>query len=465
MTLRHRLLLVYSIVVLLSGATVGVAVFELRHARQIIRELQDWNGIALHVEQLKTRWPPPPDVAPEEFGLREDLGEQFAFLSRAPDYLDVDRVREALRLVYRRFDEWKALPTPEQRASQTDIVQQALGQLSIVLQNELHTLNDQAATQEARTNLLLAAVAALTVLHVLVIGSLLRRWLLDPMERLNRQVEALGRDEPPKEPLLTSPREMATLAQALDRARESLGALRRQLLDSERLTVIGQFAAQLAHNLRNPLASIRAVAQVTGRQPQTAESLRQRMDEIIANVDRLNRWVTGLAEIARRDPTATRPHDVLPTLHHVRDAVTAEVAAKELTLTVHTPAEGLVCDHDPPTLEHVLVAMVVNAIEASPLGAGITLEAGPAQGEGRLVCRIAVRDAGCGLPADEPERIFDFSYSTKQRGMGLGLALARQALARQGGATHAVNNPEGGATVWIELPMGGGEQSDVRREM
>lgn len=59
---------------------------------------------------------------------------------------------------------------------------------------------------------------------------------------------------------------------------------------------------------------------------------------------------------------------------------------------------------------------------------------------------------------DEPERIFDFSYSTKQRGMGLGLALARQALARQGGATHATNNPEGGATVWIELPMGEEEE-------
>lgn len=342
MTLRHRLLLVYSIVVLLSGATVGVAVFELRHARQIIRELQDWNGIALHVERLKTRWPPPPDAAPEEFDLRQDLGEQFAFLSRAPDYLDVDRVREALRQVYRRFDEWKTLPAP-QRAGQTDIVQQALGQLSVVLQAELFTLNDQAATQEARTNLLLLSVAALTVLHVLVIGSLLRHWLLHPMERLNRQVEALGRDEAPTEPLLRSPREMATLAQTLDRARESLGTLRRQLLDSERLTVIGQFAAQLAHNLRNPLASIRAVAQVTGRQPQTAESLRQRMDEIIANVDRLNRWVTGLAEIARRDPTATQPHDVLPTLHHVCDAVAPEIAAKELTLHVVAPTDMLVC--------------------------------------------------------------------------------------------------------------------------
>ena len=60
---------------------------------------------------------------------------------------------------------------------------------------------------------------------------------------------------------------------------------------------------------------------------------------------------------------------------------------------------------------------------------------------------------GSGLPRDEPERIFEFSYSTKQRGMGLGLALARQALQRQGGSAHAFNNEHGGATVYIELPV------------
>ena len=113
---------------------------------------------------------------------------------------------------------------------------------------ELGQLNLEAAQQEMRSRLLLALVILLTALHVLAIGSLLRRWLLWPMEQLGRQVEALARDEPPAEPLLTRPLEMANLAEALDRARRSLRAYQEQLLEAERLTTIGQLAAQLAHN-------------------------------------------------------------------------------------------------------------------------------------------------------------------------------------------------------------------------
>jgi len=114
-----------------------------------------------------------------------------------------------------------------------------------------------------------------------------------------------------------------------------------------------------------------------------------------------------------------------------------------------------------------MVAMIVNAIEASPLHATIELIAeriprsNDAIADGiaevgdsdRPRCRISVRDQGCGLPADRPERVFEFSYSTKQQGMGLGLALARQALQRQGGTTCAENNTTGGATVSVVLPL------------
>jgi signal transduction histidine kinase len=323
-----------------------------------------------------------------------------------------------------------------------------------VLDYERYKLDLQADNQNIRTRILLVIVGFMMLLHVLVIGTLLRRWLLWPMEQLNRQVEALARDQPPDEPLLASPREMARLAGALDRARVSLGALRRQLLDAERLTVIGQMAAQLAHNLRNPLASIRAAAQVTLRQPGEADSLRQRMSDIMTSVDRLNRWVMGLMEVARRDPTLTKQSDVVPAVLQAAEAVAGEVAAKEIVLEVDAPPEGLVCSHDPATLEHALVAMLVNAVEASPLGGRIqvSVAAVPHNSSSATVCRIAVCDRGSGLP-DDPERIFEFSYSTKQRGMGLGLALARQALNRQGGSIRAFNNPQRGATVCVELPI------------
>ncbi|HOA73083.1 MAG TPA: HAMP domain-containing sensor histidine kinase [Phycisphaerae bacterium] len=466
MTLRHRLLLVYLIVVFLSAATVGVAIFELNHAHTIMSDLQAWNGLMLKFEKLKQRWPPPPDVPPEEleyYDLKSELVHLFRFLAAAPpddtesETLVVPRelanqVRAKLNDVYRACDQWERLPA-DQREPQSDAVRRALDGVRVILESELSTLNLKADTQSIRTRILLVIVGFLMLLHVVTIGSLLRRWLLWPMERLNRQVEALARDEAPSEPLLTSPREMARLALALDRARQSLGMLRQQLLDAERLTVIGQMAAQLAHNLRNPLANIRAAAQLTLRQTDNTDRLKERMTDIMVSVDRLNRWVMGLMEIARRDPTLTKTVDVVPTVQEAIQAVAGELAPKELVLTTDVPREGLVCAHDPATLEHALVAMLVNAIEASPLGGTIQVRVEPVEySSGISVCRISVIDQGMGLPPDCPDRIFEFSYSTKQRGMGLGLALARQALKRQGGNTQAFNNPDGGATVCVELP-------------
>lgn len=457
MTLRHRLLLVYGIVVLLSVATVAVALFELERARRVFGALQHWHGIVLTAQKLRSSIPTEEEITVEDVrGILDAVVSQYPRISYASDYIDADIPRESLNVVRKEVTRLQQdMETGVRPDSQRlENVRFAIDTYANIVEAEGQMLENDLERQESRKELLLLVVFAITGLHIAVIGSLLRRWLLRPMEQLNRQVQALARDEPAPEPLLTSPREMATLATALDQARESLGTLRQKLIDSERLTTIGQFAAQLAHNLRNPLAGIRAMAQVTGRLSTTDAETRQRMQEIVASVDRLNHWIAGLMEVARREPAPTPSADVVPLLHRIREALATEVSAKELTLHVDAPQEGLVCAHDPATLEHALIAMVVNAIEASPLGAEIRMTAERVVGRsGEPACRICVHDHGCGLPANDPERIFEFWYSTKQRGMGLGLGLARQALQRQGGSTHALNNPDGGATVYVELPL------------
>jgi signal transduction histidine kinase len=415
----------------------------------------------LNVEKLKNAWPPPSEAVPGSFDLDRLRVELLVYLaSDPPEYLDVDRVREALREVYDRFQRWQEFPA-DQRAEQTAIVRRALDALSRVLEFELKKVHTEATIQGIHARVLLILVTGLTLLHVLVIGSLLRRWLLKPLEQLNRQVAALARDEPPAEPLLRQPKEFATLAAALDQARESLRNLRQQVLESERLTTIGGLAAQLAHNLRNPLASIRASAQITARQSEDPK-IEQRMSEVMASVDRLTRWLNGVMEVAKPAGPPTRVERVLPTLEHVKESLAPELRAKGIELELRCEAPDLECPHDPITLEQALVAIIVNAIEASPLDSRILLETRSLSAyqddslhQERDTCtrvQIQVTDSGPGLPSDDPERIFEFAYSSKQRGLGLGLALARRAMQRQGGNIHAANRPEGGACVWIELP-------------
>ena len=467
MTLRFRLLLVYLMVVLLGVATVGVAIFESEHARRIYGALQSWNDMMLAAQKLLAAFAAPagPTSPAEQVQFSSIIDDQYLKIGKAADYRNVDAVLyESLNALQMRFQHWRTQPS-DVRAAQAGEIRERIDIYARLVDQGFSDLKNEAALQETRKQVLMVVGIALTVLYVVAIGSLLRRWLLNPMERLGRQVAALGRDEPAPEPLLTAPREMADLARALDDARRSLDSLRQQLLESERLTTIGQLAAQLAHNLRNPLASIRAAAQLSARHGSLEAEPRQRMEEIVTAVDRMNRWIAGLMEVAKEQPTPVRPADVVPTLHRVVEAVRSELAAKDLKLALEAPPEGLVCAHDPAALEHALLAMVVNAIEASPLGGTIRLRAerlvpvspessvaaGPGQGGDK--CRISVIDQGSGLPGEDQDRVFEFSYSTKQRGMGLGLALARQALRRQGGSAHAFNNPAGGATVYVELPL------------
>ena len=104
MTLRHRLLLVYGIVILLSLGTVGMALFELYRSRQVFGALQYWNEIVLSAQKLRNAFPDQAQSDPLDYASR--LAGPYPNLARASDYANVDRAREALNRLSRRYAEW-----------------------------------------------------------------------------------------------------------------------------------------------------------------------------------------------------------------------------------------------------------------------------------------------------------------------------------------------------------------------
>src|SRR5262249_46217805 len=103
MTLRHRLLLVYGIVVLLSMATVGVAAFELRHAHRMIAELEQWNEVVLNVRKLRDAFAQP--TKPADFA--DEVNSELRNLNPASDYLDFEQVRHAFYDVWQQSERWQ----------------------------------------------------------------------------------------------------------------------------------------------------------------------------------------------------------------------------------------------------------------------------------------------------------------------------------------------------------------------
>lgn len=217
---------------------------------------------------------------------------------------------------------------------------------------------------------------------------------------------------------------------------------------AERLYALGQLSAGLAHEIRNPLASIAGAAGVLHR-GRSSESGRAECLEIIQKeCQRLNRLLTSFLDFAR--PRAVNFETVRMEL--VFDSVLglAEHAVDSAPITLKRSVEpDLALVSDPEQLKQVLLNLVINAIQAMPNGGAVIMSAA-AEAENAI---IQVRDQGCGVSENEMKHLYDPFFTTKETGTGLGLPVAHQIVAQLGGSLTARNNPEGGMTFSVQLPL------------
>jgi signal transduction histidine kinase len=235
------------------------------------------------------------------------------------------------------------------------------------------------------------------------------------------------------------------LAIMLETYREDLVAKNR---NSERLATIGQFAASIGHELRNPLGVIESslflLRQHLGAEAAAARNVAKHLDRIAGEVTRANKTIHDLLDLARNRPPR-RQHV------NVRDLVEAAGRAALLpatvTLDLAAPAD-LAVSVDPDQLQQVLVNLFTNAAQAMPAGGRITASAEPLPQGG---ARLRIHDDGPGVPVEVRYRIFEALFTTKAKGSGLGLALCRRIVEAHGG-TIDLEPTETGASFVIALP-------------
>ncbi len=240
-----------------------------------------------------------------------------------------------------------------------------------------------------------------------------------------------------------------------DRTREA--TLERELAESRNLASLGQMAATVAHELRNPLGAIQGFADLLHRDLAGQPALRRQAERILRGVEGANRIVSDLLEYTR--PVA--PHRLPVALANLLDeslaawragASSPERAAADLVVDPDLPD----CLCDARLLQQALQNLYANAVQAMDGGGTFFVRAraaGPAGRPDRL--RIVVRDTGCGLGADEVARIFQPFYTTRPGGTGLGLPLVRRIVEAHGGHVHVVSAPGRGTSVVLDLPAAG----------
>jgi signal transduction histidine kinase len=221
---------------------------------------------------------------------------------------------------------------------------------------------------------------------------------------------------------------------------------------AERVKLLQRLTSSIAHEIKNPLTGISAGVQYLARKLQPGVTEEETVDFIIAEIGRLNRMVDDLYSVSKPPPLLFVGTDIGEVINKSLLCLSEEVLKREISTEVLLDQDAPAIKADPDRLQQVFINLVKNAIEASRKKGRVTVEMKSAGG----AVRVAVRDAGCGIPPEEMNRIFEPFHSTKSGGTGLGLYLSRSIVERHGG-TIEVDAAEGGGTVFtVALPVSEG---------
>ncbi|MBA3767286.1 MAG: hypothetical protein H0W99_09920 [Acidobacteria bacterium] len=225
--------------------------------------------------------------------------------------------------------------------------------------------------------------------------------------------------------------------------------LERRLAHGERLAALGQMAATVAHEVRNPLSAIKSIAQVMREDQHLSPEFGRDLNLIVGETDRLSRSVTQLLNYARMTPPSIAPCRAGELARSVTELFRAEAATRRIELECLAETEEELDGVRAAAALDGLSNLLLNALQATPAGGRIRVET-RTNGQHLL---FMVTDSGPGVALELRERIWEPFFTTKQRGTGLGLAIVRKRMEDIGGTTTLLNNSEAGARFELRLPF------------
>jgi signal transduction histidine kinase len=239
--------------------------------------------------------------------------------------------------------------------------------------------------------------------------------------------------------------------------------LERQLAQGERLAALGQMAATVAHEVKNPLSAIKSIAQVMREDERLSAEYTRDLDLIVGETDRLNRSVTQLLNFARHSPTNGTPARADELARGVVELFRTEAKARNIHVALRCAAEQRLDGTQASAVRDALSNLLLNALQETPAGGRVSVEV-EMVGDGELL--FAVTDGGRGVPAELRGRIWEPFFTTKQRGTGLGLAIVRKRLEDAGGVARLAPHTTGaGARFELRLPVANAAEETLEAQV
>jgi signal transduction histidine kinase len=239
-----------------------------------------------------------------------------------------------------------------------------------------------------------------------------------------------------------------TLRRALERERQQAAEVSSRMQETQRLAELGQLAAGLAHEIKNPLAGVHGALELL--RDDTSPAGRDVYDQMLAELDRVNGTIHALLNFAR----PSRPNRVLTDIHELLESAARllrpTLARRGVALEVESAPGMRQFSLDPGQMRQVLVNLISNAADAIDKGGRIEVRAAPLPDGSGVV--LAVTDNGPGIAPTDQDRIFEPFYTTKFTGTGLGLSVVRSLVEQHGGHVKLTSEPGKGATFLVVLP-------------
>jgi signal transduction histidine kinase len=240
----------------------------------------------------------------------------------------------------------------------------------------------------------------------------------------------------------------------------------KKLLHADKLATVGELAAGAAHEIRNPLTTIRSAIQFL--QKDLTKEMQLLVDGIIEEVDRIDQIISGLLSFGKSSELKIGPVDIVETLNQTLLMLDSELRKRNIEVEKENEPANATITADESQLKQVFLNVLLNSIQAMPQGGKIILRIKEDPGRQSMVggkgsiC-VMIKDTGVGIPEKNLSRVFDPFYTTKETGTGLGLTISYGIVSKHGGEIEIESATEGintGTAVVISLP----KQNEVFRQ-
>ncbi len=237
------------------------------------------------------------------------------------------------------------------------------------------------------------------------------------------------------------------LESEVHRLRHELKQKDRELEQRRRLAALGEIAAGVAHEVRNPLGAIELYSGLLRKECTQIAPALELIQKIQAGIRSIDSVVQSTLALAPNRVCRIQPHAMQDVIQRAVLMCAEVYRRRETTIELDMPPDDIEVDCDPDALQRAVVNLISNAAEASPRGGRVRFELEAVAGD----VQLRVIDQGHGLPGDLPDRVFDPFFTTKRNGTGLGLSIAYRLIEAHGGRLTAHNRPEGGAEFVVTL--------------